>query len=108
MVPHPDLKHPPQSTLSTKPILYAAGALPKRDTALLPAGGHLALAFRSNNPGVWLMHCHVGWHLEQGFAVQIVEREKDVRGLLGEGGEWARWTRELEGNCVVWDEYVEG
>lgn len=35
------------------------------------------------------------------FAVQMVEREKEVRGLLGEGadtGEWARWTRELEGN----------
>lgn len=97
----------PESTLPTKPILYAAGALPKRDTALLPAGGHLALAFRSDNPGVWLLHCHVGWHLEQGFAVQIVEQEKEVCGLLGEGGEWARWTRELEGNCVVWDKYVE-
>lgn len=29
----------------------------RRDTSTLYGGGWLALAFRSNNPGVWLMHC---------------------------------------------------
>jgi FtsP/CotA-like multicopper oxidase with cupredoxin domain len=35
---------------------------PRRDTALLPAAGYLVLAFETDNPGVWLMHCHIGWH----------------------------------------------
>lgn len=72
---------------------------PKRDTALLPARGHLVLAFRTDNPGVWLLHCHVGWHLEQGFAIQIVERREEVCGLLSgdDNGEWAEWTERLEG-----------
>lgn len=35
---------------------------PRRDTALLPAAGFLVLAFETDNPGVWLMHCHIGWH----------------------------------------------
>ena len=33
---------------------------PRRDTASVPGGGWLVLAFPSNNPGVWLMHCHIG------------------------------------------------
>lgn len=35
---------------------------PRRDTALLPAAGFIVLAFETDNPGVWLMHCHIGWH----------------------------------------------
>jgi FtsP/CotA-like multicopper oxidase with cupredoxin domain len=33
---------------------------PRRDTAMLPASGYLVLAFETNNPGAWLMHCHIG------------------------------------------------
>ena len=33
---------------------------PRRDVALLPRGGYLAIAFKPDNPGVWLMHCHIG------------------------------------------------
>lgn len=29
---------------------------PRRDTAMLPAGGWLVLAFETNNPGAWIMH----------------------------------------------------
>jgi FtsP/CotA-like multicopper oxidase with cupredoxin domain len=35
---------------------------PRRDTALLPSAGYIVLAFETDNPGVWLMHCHIGWH----------------------------------------------
>ena len=34
----------------------------RRDVALLYAGGYLALAFRPDNPGVWLLHCHIAFH----------------------------------------------
>lgn len=33
---------------------------PRRDVALLPLGGYLAIAFKPDNPGVWLLHCHIG------------------------------------------------
>lgn len=32
---------------------------PRRDVAMLPAAGYLAIAFQNDNPGVWLAHCHV-------------------------------------------------
>ena len=46
---------------------------PRRDTATLPGGGWLAMAFNSNNPGAWLMHCHIAWHISEGLGVQFVE-----------------------------------
>lgn len=40
---------------------------PRRDVAVMPANpaqgqsGYLVVAFYTDNPGVWLMHCHIGW-----------------------------------------------
>jgi FtsP/CotA-like multicopper oxidase with cupredoxin domain len=34
---------------------------PRRDTALLPGAGWMAVAFVTDNPGSWLAHCHIGW-----------------------------------------------
>ena len=40
---------------------------PRRDVAVIPAdptqgqAGYLVLAFQTSNPGVWLLHCHIGW-----------------------------------------------
>lgn len=31
----------------------------RRDVAMLPTNGWLALAFLTNNPGAWLFHCHI-------------------------------------------------
>jgi FtsP/CotA-like multicopper oxidase with cupredoxin domain len=33
---------------------------PRRDTANMPAAGWLVIAFETDNPGAWLMHCHIG------------------------------------------------
>jgi hypothetical protein len=32
---------------------------PRRDVAMLPTNGWVAIAFETNNPGAWLMHCHI-------------------------------------------------
>jgi FtsP/CotA-like multicopper oxidase with cupredoxin domain len=70
---------------------------PRRDTAMLPPGGYLVLAFQTDNPGVWLMHCHIGWHTAEGFAVQFIERRSDIEALgLGSG---------LQDNCDTWNAY---
>ncbi|KAL3240129.1 ferroxidase FET5 [Nakaseomyces bracarensis] len=44
-----------------------------RDTIVLEPNGHAVLRFRADNPGVWIFHCHVDWHLEQGLAAIFVE-----------------------------------
>lgn len=51
---------------------------PRRDTAMLPSNGHLVIAFQTDNPGAWLMHCHIGWHTTEGFALQFLERTDEV------------------------------
>lgn len=51
---------------------------PRRDVALLPAGGFLMLAFKADNPGSWLMHCHIAWHASSGLALQILERDGKI------------------------------
>lgn len=45
----------------------------RRDTASLPGKGWLALAWRSNNPGTWLMHCHIAFHITEGFGIDYLE-----------------------------------
>ncbi|KAI1387162.1 multicopper oxidase [Hypoxylon trugodes] len=54
---------------------------PRRDTAVMPASGYLVLAFETDNPGVWLMHCHIGWHTSEGFALQFIERYDEIAGI---------------------------
>lgn len=45
---------------------------------MLPASGYLVIAYQTDNPGVWLMHCHIGWHTSEGFALQLVERHSEI------------------------------
>ncbi|KAF1837419.1 laccase [Decorospora gaudefroyi] len=50
----------------------------RRDTATLPAKGYLVLAFESDNPGAWLMHCHIPFHVAAGLGVQFLERPAEI------------------------------
>ncbi|EXJ87323.1 hypothetical protein A1O3_04282 [Capronia epimyces CBS 606.96] len=45
----------------------------KRDTLLVRPNGHAVMRFRSDNPGVWLFHCHIEWHVESGLIMTFVE-----------------------------------
>ena len=51
---------------------------PRRDVALLPSNGYLIIAFKSDNPGAWLLHCHIAWHASSGLALQMLERETAI------------------------------
>ncbi|OGM46751.1 laccase [Aspergillus bombycis] len=42
-----------------------------RDTVYIPSRGYAVLRFRADNPGVWLFHCHIVWHLASGMAMLI-------------------------------------
>lgn len=70
---------------------------PKRDTAMLPEDGYLVIAFKTDNPGAWLMHCHIGWHTERGFAIQFVERYDEIGPLIE--------YEKLHSNCKTWDTF---
>ncbi|XP_027337221.1 laccase-7-like [Abrus precatorius] len=40
-----------------------------RNTVSVPVGGWAVIRFQANNPGVWLVHCHLETHLPWGLAM---------------------------------------
>ncbi|OVA15686.1 Multicopper oxidase [Macleaya cordata] len=44
----------------------------ERNTIAVPVGGWAVIRFRANNPGVWLMHCHLDVHMPWGLATAFV------------------------------------
>jgi FtsP/CotA-like multicopper oxidase with cupredoxin domain len=84
---------------------------PRRDVVLLPNNGYAVIAFKTDNPGPWLIHCHIALHAAWGLAMQIMERQDDARALwpsvershalhtVEEGCfKWNKWW----GNCTNW------
>ncbi|OBT62136.1 hypothetical protein VE03_08311 [Pseudogymnoascus sp. 23342-1-I1] len=71
---------------------------PRRDVAMLPGGGYLVIGFQTDNPGAWLMHCHIGWHTSEGFALQLVERASEITALIDD--------TVLSDTCTAWNTYV--
>ncbi|KAF2972509.1 laccase [Xylaria multiplex] len=71
----------------------------RRDVAMLPASGYLAIAFQNDNPGVWLAHCHIGWHTSQGFALQLVERNSEILASID--------ATALADTCSAWNTYQD-
>ena len=45
----------------------------RRDVLMVRPNGHIVMRFRSDNPGVWLFHCHIEWHVDQGLIATFVE-----------------------------------
>ncbi|KAK7520592.1 multicopper oxidase-domain-containing protein [Phyllosticta citriasiana] len=70
---------------------------PRRDTVNLPTIGFVVIAFLTDNPGAWLMHCHIGWHTSEGLAMQFVERASEI----GDAG-----IDVLNSVCDAWDAHV--
>jgi uncharacterized cupredoxin-like copper-binding protein len=78
---------------------------PRRDVALLPSGGYLVIAFKADNPGSWLFHCHIPWHASSGLALQILERQADLEKMMTHErlaetrrgcDEWNDWFKDKE------------
>ncbi|XP_021844771.1 LOW QUALITY PROTEIN: laccase-7-like [Spinacia oleracea] len=43
-----------------------------RNTVAVPTGGWSVIRFRANNPGVWILHCHLDVHLTWGLAMAFI------------------------------------
>ena len=67
----------------------------RRDVAFLPAGGWLVLAWPTDNPGAWLFHCHIAWHVAEGLGVQFLEGKSSIP---VPGPDWNK-------TCANWDNY---
>ncbi|XP_051130430.1 laccase-17-like [Andrographis paniculata] len=56
------------------PTKFNLGDPVERNTVGVPSGGWVAIRFRADNPGVWLMHCHfdvhTSWGLRMAWIVQ--------------------------------------
>ena len=51
----------------------------RRDTVFVRPNSNMVLRFTADNPGVWIFHCHIEWHLEQGLAITLVEAPAQLR-----------------------------
>ena len=60
----------------------------RRDTAMLIENGWTAIAFQTDNPGAWLLHCHIGWHVGGGLSLQFLERESEILDTLTIGDDF--------------------
>ncbi|UZP34867.1 hypothetical protein NXS19_002683 [Fusarium pseudograminearum] len=45
----------------------------RRDTVVVRGNGNAVLRFKADNPGVWLFHCHIEWHVTSGLIATFVE-----------------------------------
>lgn len=53
-----------------KPHINRAGPL-KKDTVNVPKKGYVVLRFQADNPGIWMFHCHVLFHMASGMTMGL-------------------------------------
>ncbi|KAG7287764.1 hypothetical protein NEMBOFW57_007279 [Staphylotrichum longicolle] len=51
----------------------------RRDVQIVPAGGYMVISFETDNPGAWVFHCHVAWHVGTGLSATFLERPDLIR-----------------------------
>lgn len=54
----------------------------RRDTLVLFPNGNIVLRFKADNPGVWLFHCHIEWHIVSGLSATFVEAPLELQKSL--------------------------
>ncbi|KAB5559524.1 benzenediol:oxygen oxidoreductase [Coniochaeta sp. 2T2.1] len=95
---------PPQTRYKFNPatdLSLLRGSNPtRRDVTMLPAKGWLLIAFRTDNPGAWLMHCHIAWHVSGGLSVDFLEGVSTLRNNLPAADKAA-----FADNCNKWRAY---
>ncbi|KAG5914460.1 hypothetical protein E4U42_000478 [Claviceps africana] len=54
----------------------------RRDTMVLYPTGNMVIRFKADNPGVWLFHCHIEWHVVSGLMATFVEAPTELQKSL--------------------------
>ncbi len=52
---------------------------PLKDTVIVPSLGYAVIRFRSDNPGYWLLHCHIDPHSNGGMTLLVEEAREHIR-----------------------------
>ncbi|XP_020224415.1 laccase-2 isoform X2 [Cajanus cajan] len=50
----------------------------ERNTVGVPSGGWVAIRFIADNPGVWLMHCHIDVHMSWGLRMAWIVNDGEL------------------------------
>lgn len=52
------------------------------------SGDEVTIRFVADNPGAWFFHCHINWHLNNGFAVVFAEDVSEVQSTDAVSAAW--------------------
>ncbi|KAI0881802.1 putative ferroxidase [Annulohypoxylon maeteangense] len=52
---------------------------PRRDTIAVNSKSYAVFRIKADNPGVFLFHCHVEWHVEMGLSATLLEAPDKLR-----------------------------
>jgi FtsP/CotA-like multicopper oxidase with cupredoxin domain len=72
----------------------------RRDTFMIPAGGHVILAFPTDSPGAWLMHCHIAWHASEGLVTNAIIMESEIFVPQSQ-------LSVIQDQCTAWTDYYQ-
>ncbi|KAK0702347.1 Cupredoxin [Lasiosphaeris hirsuta] len=50
-----------------------------RDVVAVNALASVVIRFKADNPGVWLIHCHIEWHVPMGLSATIIEDAFEIQ-----------------------------
>ncbi|XP_069112423.1 uncharacterized protein [Argopecten irradians] len=71
-----------------------------KDTVNVPDGGYTIVRFHAKNPGFWLFHCHIAFHMAMGMSVIIqvgdVEQMPAPPKNFPRCGDWTPQTQSME------------
>ncbi|KAF4553480.1 Iron transport multicopper oxidase fetC-like protein [Elsinoe fawcettii] len=54
----------------------------RRDVLMVRPQSNFVIRFRADNPGVWLFHCHLDWHLVSGLVATMIEAPEEMQKTL--------------------------
>lgn len=60
---NPFESEPPSATKLENPVI--------KDTVIVPRRGHVVVRFTADNPGVWMIHCHMLVHMGTGMVAGL-------------------------------------
>jgi FtsP/CotA-like multicopper oxidase with cupredoxin domain len=69
---HPMHLHGHTFTVLAKDGQPLLGSPVQLDTVMVQPGETYDVAFRADNPGLWMLHCHIGGHAAQGMDTMVV------------------------------------
>lgn len=74
------IERPPTGAGKWPGTTNAPASPASKDTISVFGNSYAVIRFKADNPGVWLFHCHIEWHVEMGLTATIIEAPEQLRG----------------------------